>query len=362
MVKRLFFSLIVVSMTACSMAPGVYLQKGQFERGEGTEEPPLSVSLLPITPALIREQYRLDALFNERVVLQTSSEGYQYLIGPQDVLNIIVWEHPELTIPTGGQRPVEQDGNRVRHDGTIFYPYVGILDVAGKSAEQVREELTARLSKYIKNPQLDVRIVSFNSQKVQVAGAVNTQGAVPITDIPLTLSEAINQGGGVSEKADIQEVILTRDGRNQVFNLQDLYHKGDVSQNVLLRDKDIVYVPVNTVRKVYVMGEVSNPAAMTMQDGKLTLADVMATAGIDQNAADPERIFVLRSDGEKAIAYHLDASEPGALILATTFPLKPLDVVFVSTSNLTRWNRVLTQLMPTVQTLWTIDTINRQTK
>jgi polysaccharide export outer membrane protein len=97
---------------------------------------------------------------------------------------------------------------------------------------------------------------------------------------------------------------------------------------------------------------------MSMQDGKLTLADVMATAGIDQQAADPERIFVLRrQQGGEAVAYHLNASEPAALILATTFSLEPLDVVFVSTAKLTRWNRVLSQLMPTVETLWSLDRI-----
>jgi polysaccharide export outer membrane protein len=358
MVKRLFISLFAVSMTACSLAPGINLHEGQFDRIEGTEEAPPAVSLIPITPGLIQEQYRLALLSHKRGDSPAGSAGYQYLIGPQDVLNIIVWEHPELTIPAGGQRPVEQDGNRVRNDGTIFYPYVGVIEVAGKSAEQVREVLTARLSKFIKNPQLDVRIVSFNSQKVHVAGAVKTAGSVPITDMPLTLGDAINLGGGVNDKADLQEVILIRDGRNQVLNLQDLYHRGDVSQNVLLRDKDIVYVPVNTVRKVYVMGEVSNPAAMSMQDGELTLADVMATAGIDQQAADPERIFVLRQQqGGEAVAYHLNASEPAALILATTFSLEPLDVVFVSTAKLTRWNRVLSQLMPTVQTLWSLDRI-----
>lgn len=357
MLGKSIFAVYVILLAGCSLAPGIHLQEGQFESSDKVDQEEVPVTLIAITPALVRQQYQ--AGFETPVQkVQDAMESYQYLVGPQDVLSITVWDHPELTIPDGGQRPVEQSGNRVRSDGSIFYPYVGLLKVAGKSTEQIRVKLTKKLSRYIKKPQLDVRVVTFNSQKVHVAGAVAKPGVVPLTDVPLTLADVINLSGGVNEKADLQEVILTRNGSNQSFNLQNLYYKADLSQNVLLKNKDIIYVPVNTARKVYVMGEVSKQTSLSMQDGKLNLAEVMATAGIDQNAADPERIYVLRQREGKPLAYHLDASEPGALILATSFQLKPLDVVFVSTSNLTLWNRVLSQLLPTAQTLWTIDRIN----
>jgi len=347
----------MIFLVGCALSPGIHLQQGQFESSDDVDREDVPVTLIAITPALVRQQYQAK---QGMPVQNTQDEmgSYQYLVGPQDVLSITVWDHPELTIPDGGRRPVEQSGNRVRSDGSIFYPYVGLLQVSGKTTEQIRVDLTKKLSHYIKRPQLDVRVVTFNSQKVHVAGAVANPGVVPLTDVPLTLADVINVSGGVSENADLQEIILTRDGSNQSYNLQDLYYKADLSQNVLLRNKDIVYIPVNTTRKVYVLGEVSAQTALPMQDGKLNLAEVMAIAGINQHAADPERIYVLRQSEGKPQAYHLDASEPGALILATSFQLEPLDVVFVSTSNLTLWNRVLTQLLPTAQTLWTIDRIS----
>lgn len=358
MVKKIFIGLSALVLAGCSLAPGVFFAEGQFESSPDNVAEALPVTLVPITYETIQRQHLAQAPSTLRSAADESEvQEYQYLVGPQDVLNIIVWEHPELTIPAGGQRPVENDGNRVRSDGTIFYPYVGILHVAGKNTATIREELTAKLSQYIKKPQLDVSVVAYNSQRVHVAGAVAKPGSVAITDIPLTLSDAVNAAGGVSEMADIQEVILTRDGKNTAYDLVDLYYKGNLSQNVLLRDKDIVYVPVNTLRKVFVMGEVIKQEAIPMQNGRLTLADAMAATGVNQNAAAPGRIFVLRQGEDKPLAYLLDASEPSALILATAFALQPLDVVFVSTSDLTRWNRVLSQLMPTVQTLWTIDRI-----
>lgn len=357
MLEKSIFTISVFFLAGCALSPGIHLQDGQFESSDKVEQEEMPVTLISITPSLVKEQYLAELETFTRHA-QDSKQYYEYLVGPQDVLSITVWDHPELTIPDGGRRPVEQSGNRVRSDGSIFYPYVGLLQVAGKTTEQIRVELTKKLSHYIKTPQLDVRVVTFNSQKVHVAGAVANPGVVPLTDVPLTLGDIINLSGGVKESADLQEVILTRDGSNKVLNLQNLYFKGDLSQNILLKNKDIIFVPINSTRKVYVMGEVNSQATLSMRDGKLNLAEVMATAGIRQNSADPERIFVLRKSEDKALAYHLDASEPGALILATTFALKPLDVVFVSTSNLSLWNRVLSQLLPTAMTLWTIDRIS----
>ena len=107
------------------------------------------------------------------------------------------------------------------------------------------------------------------------------------------------------------------------------------------------------------MGEVEKQASLPLIDGQLTLADALASSGVDQLTADNERIFVLRKgdDLSKPYAYHLDASDPGALILATAFQLQPLDVVFVSTADIARWGRVMLLLLPSVNALWLVDTV-----
>jgi polysaccharide export outer membrane protein len=360
---RLFLILMLLlsQLTGCAWSPGLAFDSGDFESDESAEsEPePLPVTLIPITPSLIETQSK--QLQTSLPVNNTVADvpEYEYRVGPQDVLNIIVWDHPELTIPTGGQRPAEEDGHRVSSKGTIFYPYVGIVDVAGKTTEQIREVLTDRLSKYIRKPQLDVRVVGFNSQKVQVAGAVEKPDSYPITDVALMLSDAVNIAGGNNERADIQSVILTRNGENTRYNLIDRYYRGDASEDIQLRNEDIVYVPANNVHKVFVMGEVETQASLPLIDGQLTLADALASSGVDQLTADNERIFVLRKgeDLSKPYAYHLDASDPGALILATAFQLQPLDVVFVSTADIARWGRTMLLLMPSVNALWFLDRI-----
>lgn len=353
--------LLLSQLTGCAWAPGLTFESGDFESDESAESDPepLPVTLIPITPSLIeRQSQKLQTSLPVQNTTNVITE-YEYQVGPQDVLNIIVWDHPELTIPTGGQRPAEEDGHRVSSKGTIFYPYVGIVDVAGKTTEQIREILTDRLSKYIRKPQLDVRVVGFNSQKVQVAGAVEKPDSYPITDVALMLSDAVNIAGGNNERADIQSVILTRNGVNTRYNLIDRYYRGDSSEDIQLRNEDIVYVPANNIHKVFVMGEVEKKASLPLIDGQLTLADALASSGVDQLTADNERIFVLRKgdDLSKPYAYHLDASDPGALILATAFQLQPLDVVFVSTADIARWGRVMLLLLPSVNALWLVDTV-----
>ena len=355
--------LLFLQLTACAWAPGLMFDEDDFEPDESaeaeTDPEPLPVTLVPITPNLIQKQslQRQTTLVVQNISAET--EQYEYEVGPQDVLNIIVWDHPELTIPTGGQRPAEEDGHRVSSNGTIFYPYVGVVEVSGKTTQQVRKILTKRLSKYIRKPQLDVRVVGFNSQKVQVAGAVDRPDSYPITDVPLMLSDVVNTAGGNNERSDIQTVILTRNGVNTHHNLIERYYRGNAAEDILLQNDDIVYVPANTIHKVFVMGEVETQAALPLIDGQLTLADALASSGVRQLTADNENIFVLRK-GEgltKPNAYHLNAADPGALILATAFQLQPLDIVFVSTAPLARWGRTMLLLFPSINAIWLADRV-----
>jgi polysaccharide biosynthesis/export protein len=324
-------------------------------------------SVQPITPQLIE---RLERQRREQARPATSDVGDEqagkpYTVAPYDVLQVTVWDHPELTVPTGQFRSPEENGNPVLPDGTMYYPHVGVVQVAGKTVAEIRRLLTDRLQLIVKDPQLDVRVAAFRGKKVHVSGEVLQPTAVPITDVPLRVQDAIAAARGFGPEADPSNVTLSRAGKVHHLDLQALYDQGDLSQNWVLRDGDVVHVPDRNPNRVFIMGEVRRQQAKVMVKRRMTLAEAIGDSeGVDPSTANVARIYVIRGDFDTPDIFRLDAGSADALLLATQFQLQPRDVVFVATYELTRWNRVMTQIAPTIQTLYnaavTVDIATRR--
>jgi len=266
------------------------------------------------------------------------------------VLSIIVWDHPELTIPAGEVRAPESAGRLVNQRGEIFFPYVGVVKVAGKTVDQVRELLAARIARYIAKPQLDVRVAAFRSKKVFVVGEVQNPGAKSIDDVPMTLMEAISRAGYALPEADLTNVTLTRGDKLYRLDLLALYQRADLARRLRLVDGDVINIPDRRDKKVFVLGEVTKPTTLTIDKGRLTLAEALGEAGgVNPVTSDPRRIYVIRGTQQAPEIYQLDAKSPSALLLAEQFELQPRDVVYVSAAGITRWDRVVRQLLPMLQ-------------
>lgn len=324
-------------------------------RGRATTGNP-NFQIQRIDPGVVRQlaDARARAGVPQRDPLADQAGKYAYTIAPLDILHVVVWDHPELTVPTGQYRSPEENGSLVAVDGTIFYPFVGTIHVGGLTVAQVRDLITRELTRVISNPQVDVRVAAYRGKRVQVTGEVSKPSTVAITDVPLRMQDALAATQGFTPEADFAHVVLSRQGRTYVLDLQRLYEQGDESQNWLLQDGDVVNVPDRSVNKVFVLGEVGVPQSRLMVKGRMTLAEALMdqTGGFLPGQANVAQIFVIRGDYAAPTIFRLDATSADALLLATQFPLEPRDVVFVSTYDLTRWNRVISQILPTVQTLW----------
>lgn len=284
------------------------------------------------------------------------SRGWDYLVGVGDVLDIVVWDHPELTMPAGEQRSSAESGLRVQSDGTFFYPYVGQISAKGRTPEQIRTDLTEKLQNFIPDPQVEVRVVGYRSQAVSVTGEVEKPSRQPLNDMALTLLDAIDAAGGLTDEADARSVTVRRGGRSFVVDLQAFLEDGAAGNNPVLQSGDVVSVARLEIQEAYLLGQIVKPSTIDLTRENVTLTQALTrVGGLKEASADARGIFVFRQSKAGITVYQLDASNPTAFLIGTSFVILPQDVIYVTSSPMHRWNNLISNLLPTLSTAHVAD-------
>ena len=249
------------------------------------------------------------------VALPADEVRADYVIGPDDVLQISFWQDPTLNAEV-----------RVGQDGKVALDVVGQIEAAGRTTAELQNEIVRLMARLNKNiSQATVRVSAYNYNHVFVIGQVNTPGKIAFEEIP-DIWTVINEAGGISETGDLSRVTIIRGGpdagRVEVVNVRDALATGQLDALPRLRRTDTIEIgrtpgqvlsgevglSVEKKNLIYVIGAVGTPGPVAYEEN-VDVLEAVALAGGPTEAADLKRARLLMKDGNYAQAVKLNLDE-----------------------------------------------------
>eukprot|EP00456_Euglypha_rotunda_P066137 TRINITY_DN5689_c0_g1_i5.p1 TRINITY_DN5689_c0_g1~~TRINITY_DN5689_c0_g1_i5.p1 ORF type:complete len:365 (+),score=44.72 TRINITY_DN5689_c0_g1_i5:774-1868(+) len=363
LLKKTFLGLALTSAalaSGCAAVPGLRIH-GTSTNNDANQ----SYRTIEITPEVIASlRSTQESAPSELTPADVTAAPSNYMVGPGDVLQIVVWDHLELTNPFGAvTRDPVTSGQLVAADGTVYFPYAGVIQAGGLTVQDIRDRISGSLTSVVNKPQVDVRVVAYRSARVQVTGEVKNPGVVTLDDTTKGFLEALNERGGLSPTASRRNALLIRSGKSYQIDLAGLLSGNSPAINPLLKAGDIVHLPDTNDDQVFVLGELNRQGPVVMGQQKLTLTETLTkSGGMDRLTANDSGVLVFRrptQPDELPAVYALDMSSPRGLLLAGEFNLRPRDVVYVKATAFAQYNSVINQLLPTITAIFQIDRLTQ---
>lgn len=279
---------------------------------------------------------------SDLVRLIKTSGRVDYRIAEGDTLGIILVGYPDITAAGTTGYPVDQQG-------FVQFPLVGRVKASGMSVPQFTANLRNQLQRYLKFSDPQVKIVNYLGNKFFIDGEVKQPGEFNIADAPVSLYGALSMAGGAMPTGDSNNIVLNRNGVSYNIGLQSLRQMGSSANNIYVKNGDSIHVNSQSRNKVYVLGEFGRIEPVPILEQGLSLAHVIGESrGLDANTANAAKIYVVRDNPNypHTDIYYLDMQTITSFPLANRFEMHPNDIVYVDPTGLTRWNRVISALLP----------------
>lgn len=330
---KIAFTLALLVLAACtSTRPGPYQtpREGPAPREERIELPSMTVE------EQLAELERLQ-----------SDSSYVPTLGRGDVIDVAVYDEPDLTI----------DGIPIRPDGKISFPLVGDLQAEGLTVTELNTRLAEGLEEFILSPKVTVIVQEFNSQRYTIFGEVVDPGVYPLTT-DTSITAALASAGGLKtgdfrgttvELADLSNAFIARNGKMMPVDFTRLIRQGDIRYDISLHAGDYIYIPSGLSQEVYIMGEVQNAMIFAYREN-MPMSRTLAQAEGFTPDADLKRIHVVRGSLHSPTVIMINFEE----VLkgnAREVALQPGDIIYVPPKGLTSFARVVDKLVPTMQAL-----------
>jgi len=322
---------------------------GSFTADNGIDFNALPLTLATLPPKQIARSQMSSNLSN----LVRSSNRMNYRITPSDVLSIVLVDYPDINAAGASGYPVDQQG-------FIQFPLIGRIQASGLSVPQFTANLSSRLQRYLKYADPQVKVAEYRGNKFFIDGEVNKPGQFNIADEPVSLYSAISMAGGTTREGNSNSIVLRRNGTDYRMGLQSLQQAGLSANQIYVQDGDSIRVSSEDINKVYVLGEFGKVAPVPIIDQGLSLAQVIGeSAGLNSNTANAAKIYVVRDQPEyqRTNIYYVDMQALTSFPLTSRFEMLPNDIVYVDPTGLTRWNRVISALLPSTSAIRSFSTL-----
>ena len=359
--------LLVFSLTGCATFPqwlsgsGPSRQQVQ-ERGDtGRIE---GIQLVDVNDQLARKLAQSKKLGKFSQIFPSATSN-NYLIGPGDILEVVVWEtqpamlfSPMSLGPNVNLTPTQAvtiPAQMVTPDGTINIPFAGRIPVKGRTTSEIEKNIVKSLQGKANQPQVLVRVVTNNTSNVTVIGDVAHSTLMPLTPKGERLLDAVAASGGVTQPVNRMSVQLSRHNVTATMALDSIIR--DPGQNIFLKPGDVV-TALFQPRSFSVLGATGKNEEIPFEAQGISLAQALArSGGLNDNRADARGVFVFRfedaklvaakgemkktADGKVPVVYQIDLRDPASLFVTQDFRVQDRDVLYVSNSPAAEFDKFL---------------------
>ena len=348
-------SLLLVALWSAGCATTTInsgLQAGDLPPvGDFTAENGLQFHIQPLNLATLPAP-RVQRPSNDIYQLIASSKKTEYRIAQGDILSIILTAYPDINAASSSLSVDQQ--------GFVQFPLVGRIKAAGLSVPQFTASLQSKLQRYLKYSDPQVKVINYRGNKFFIDGEVRQPGEFAIDDAPVSLYSAISKAGGATETGDSNSIVLNRNGRNYNIGLQTLRQIGSSGNQIYVQDGDSIHVNSQSRNQVYVLGEFGQVEPVPILEQGLNLAQVLGeTKGLNAVTANAAKIYVVRDnpDYQRTNIYYVDMQTITNLAIANRFEMQPNDILYVDPTGLTRWNRIISSILPSTSAIRSFTTL-----
>ena len=344
------FILILFFFNNCTILPGINKSPNKKNPNKKLQPSEYSINDVKINIIKINElsdeeinkysKNQINDLVNEvKNYSEVYDYKYEYILGVSDAISIDLTDTDDL------------DGvYKIDQAGMIDLPFIGKIKLDELTLNEAQNLLLQIIKNFYKNPDLQVGIEEFNSNKVYIVGAVRNQITISLNQQPVTLIEAAikaNFNPSAEDKLFGTSGLLRREGKVYKINLNNTFKNKDERENFYLKKNDVIFIDKNS-DSIHVFGEVISPGTY-FPDMNYSLTELISSLGINQLTANAKKVYVIREKFDSFLeidVFQLDIRNPVNLIVGKKFKIKKGDIIFIPPAEITKWNRTISLLLP----------------